>query len=476
MVFILSSFMTITAFAASPASQDGITATLTSSKTTYAANEDIDLSLTVTNNSAYAVDGIQTAISLPDSITAKAGSLTQNAFSLAAGESKSSTLTVIKATNSKSPQTGDSSMLWLWFSIMLISGGIFFFLMAKNRKIKSKGVLSLFLCFAMLGTVCLPITANAASTQKSFTITKNLTVDGKAVTVSAEIFYGYIIHNTVTVTDGTGSSTYARGDTVAITANTPKTGYHFANWTVVSGGVTLVNDKDSTTKFTMPGKAVEVKANYEINTYTITATTDSNGTVSPQGSSTVNYGDSKRFDFTANAGYHIKDVTVDGTSVGAVTSYTFDNVTADHTINVTTDRTINVTFIPTVRSTQEVTEKFVSYFYDESGNVKCNKLEGFSSAEWAVGSKNGILPLEVFKDITGMDVVTTDTYSYKFVSSDGQSTIMISGTTSPGDNSEYATMTVSIPSCSVIQTIHIGSPQYFNGTNEEDVPVIFIHQ
>jgi len=46
----------------------------------------------------------------------------------------------------------------------------------------------------------------------------------------------------------------------------------------------------------------------------------------------VSYGGSKTYTITADPGYHIEDVLVDGASVGAVTSYTFTNVTANHTI------------------------------------------------------------------------------------------------------------------------------------------------
>ena len=47
---------------------------------------------------------------------------------------------------------------------------------------------------------------------------------------------------------------------------------------------------------------------------------------------TVNYGASQTFTITPDTGYHVADVLVDGVSVGAVTSYTFTNVTANHTI------------------------------------------------------------------------------------------------------------------------------------------------
>ena len=72
-----------------------------------------------------------------------------------------------------------------------------------------------------------------------------------------------------------------------------------------------------------------------ISTYTITATTGDNGTVTPSGAVKVNKGASQKFVFTANADYAVADVTIDGVSVGALSDFTFPNVTADHTIHVT---------------------------------------------------------------------------------------------------------------------------------------------
>ena len=72
--------------------------------------------------------------------------------------------------------------------------------------------------------------------------------------------------------------------------------------------------------------------------HTITASAGHGGTISPAGAVTVDEGDDQTFTITANSGYSIADVVVDGVSVGAVESYTFDNVTEDHTINVTFER------------------------------------------------------------------------------------------------------------------------------------------
>lgn len=75
-----------------------------------------------------------------------------------------------------------------------------------------------------------------------------------------------------------------------------------------------------------------------VGNYTIESSSGANGTISPKGSVPVTAGADKTFTMTANAGYHISDVTVDGVSQGAVSSYTFENVQANHTISVTFDR------------------------------------------------------------------------------------------------------------------------------------------
>lgn len=67
-------------------------------------------------------------------------------------------------------------------------------------------------------------------------------------------------------------------------------------------------------------------------TYTITASTGDNGTITPSGNVTVEEGASQLFTITANNGYLIEDVLVDNVSQGAISSYTFTNVQANHTI------------------------------------------------------------------------------------------------------------------------------------------------
>ena len=67
-------------------------------------------------------------------------------------------------------------------------------------------------------------------------------------------------------------------------------------------------------------------------TYTITATQGTGGSVTPSGNITVTEGQNQSFTITQNSGYSISDVLVDGVSQGNISSYTFNNVTSDHTI------------------------------------------------------------------------------------------------------------------------------------------------
>ncbi|MCC6296155.1 MAG: hypothetical protein IT469_05560, partial [Pseudomonadales bacterium] len=75
-----------------------------------------------------------------------------------------------------------------------------------------------------------------------------------------------------------------------------------------------------------------VTATFALRTYTITASTGAGGTISPVGAVSVNHGADQAFTLTPGANYHVADVLVDGVSAGAVTSHTFVNVTANHTI------------------------------------------------------------------------------------------------------------------------------------------------
>jgi PKD repeat protein len=70
-----------------------------------------------------------------------------------------------------------------------------------------------------------------------------------------------------------------------------------------------------------------------VKSYTITASSGENGTISPEGEIVVNEGSSQTFIIEPDHGAIVHDVLADGESVGAMTSYTFTNITASHTIH-----------------------------------------------------------------------------------------------------------------------------------------------
>jgi hypothetical protein len=67
-------------------------------------------------------------------------------------------------------------------------------------------------------------------------------------------------------------------------------------------------------------------------TFTVSASAGTGGTISPSGSVQVLEGDNAAFTVAPNAGYDILDLKADGKSKGAISSYTFKNVNANHTI------------------------------------------------------------------------------------------------------------------------------------------------
>ncbi len=67
-------------------------------------------------------------------------------------------------------------------------------------------------------------------------------------------------------------------------------------------------------------------------TYSVTVTQGSNGTISPGTQASISSGSSQTFTITPSSGYEIATLTIDGSSVATSTSYTFSNITANHTI------------------------------------------------------------------------------------------------------------------------------------------------
>lgn len=86
--------------------------------------------------------------------------------------------------------------------------------------------------------------------------------------------------------------------------------------------------------------------------YVITATAGAGGTIEPAGARYVYPGTDQTYRITAEPGYRIRDLNVDGQDQGAVSIYTFPSVTSDHQITASFQKVWTVTFVDGVTGTE----------------------------------------------------------------------------------------------------------------------------
>jgi len=175
---------------------------------------------------------------------------------------------------------------------------------------------------------------NAAGTtvlmDANYTVQANFAIDQKTLTVSATA------GGSVTQ-PGEGIFQYDYGTVVNLNAMA-NTGYHFVNWT---GDIYTIGDVNSAATTVTMYANYTVQANFAVTQFTISASSDPNGSINPSGAVLVNYEANQDFNAVANAGYEVDKWYLDGNSVqtgGA--AYTLSNITANHTVYVTFKRTV----------------------------------------------------------------------------------------------------------------------------------------
>lgn len=137
--------------------------------------------------------------------------------------------------------------------------------------------------------------------------------------------------STSTASNGTTaitSVTAVAGSTVSFSI-TPAAGYAIAGVTVDGVSVGAV----ATYSFSNVTANHTLAATFSASAgHTISASAGMGGSITPSGSTSVPHGGSKSYSIAATTGFRVAGVTVNGASVGAVTSYTFSNVTANQSI------------------------------------------------------------------------------------------------------------------------------------------------
>jgi hypothetical protein len=146
-----------------------------------------------------------------------------------------------------------------------------------------------------------------------------------------------------------GGGSFEEGQLVPVSASA-NAGYDFVNWT--RGGVEV--SAVAAFSYEMPAENVTLVANFEKQTFTIVASAGTGGSIDPVGSIVVEYGENQNFVIVTDSGYEIADVLVNGASVGAVSSFLFENVTSDHTIEAQFDMLPVETFTLTLLAYPEI--------------------------------------------------------------------------------------------------------------------------
>ncbi|WP_367363485.1 PEGA domain-containing protein [Mesotoga sp.] len=199
---------------------------------------------------------------------------------------------------------------------------------------------------------------NVTLTKKTYTLAVNIVGQG-------------------TVTKNPDKAAYTHGEVVQLTAN-PADNWNFTGW---SGDLAGSTNPESITM----NSDKTVTANFSIVQYTITASAGAGGTISPSGQVKVNHGSNQSFSISANTGYDIQDVKVDGATEGAIGSYTFSNVTSDHTIAATfkiKTYTVSVSSNP-----EEGGSVNGGGTYNHGAQVSCQATanEGYRFVNWTEG-------------------------------------------------------------------------------------------
>src|SRR5450830_1277675 len=227
-------------------------------------------------------------------------------------------------------------------------------------------------------------TANAGvdtSTPQTFTITVNPHNDPPVDTYTVTYTAG--VNGTIS---GTSPQTVNQGASGTVVTAVPNRGYHFVSW---SDGVATAARTDTNVTAN-----INATASFAVDTFAITASAVANGSIDPSGTMSVNSGSNLTFTITPNTGYHVLDVLVDSVSVGAVTSYTFMNLTENHTIAATfainpiTISTYTVTYTAGVNGTISGTSPQTVNHGASGTSVTAVPNTGYHFVQWSDGNGN----------------------------------------------------------------------------------------
>ncbi|MCX6723973.1 MAG: SBBP repeat-containing protein [Candidatus Staskawiczbacteria bacterium] len=280
------------------------------------------------------------------------------------------------------------------------------------------------------------------------TIATTFAIDTNALT--------YTANSNGTIT-GTSPQTINYGSDGSQVTATPSAHYHFVSWSDSS----TTNPRTDTN---VTGN-ISVSASFSIDTNAITSSAGSHGSISPNGTTNVNYGSDQSYTITPSVHYHVADVLVDSVSVGAVTSYTFTNVTTTHTIAATFAIDTYTVTASTVNSNGSITPAGTTTLnYGASQTYAITANTPYTTNVIVDGASQGPLTTYTFTNVTANHTIVAD-FSLVLgggggggagVSSGAGSATSTSATSSTSDSSSQAVETstppLAIPEVGTIST------------------------
>ena len=295
------------------------------------------------------------------------------------------------------------------------------------------------------------LTEQVVTLNGTVTCPENIDANGVALTTSITITVsaaGIVGAPTPSVESGT----YTENQKVALASSTEGATIYYTTdgaepgrttGTRYTGPITVPGTEGQSITTTLKAIAVkdgmqdsEVKTfTYTINIpkpivkHTITATAGANGSISPSGNVEVVEGADQTFTITANEGYEIESLKVDGAAVSTATSYTFPNVRAAHTIEATFKQKITVEKPSIGKQPQNVSVKA-----GEQATFTVKATGTDLTYQWQINRNNG----KGFVDITGADKASYTTgvvdmlcngYKYQCVISDSAGSVTTNAAT-----------------------------------------------
>lgn len=124
----------------------------------------------------------------------------------------------------------------------------------------------------------------------------------------------------------------------------------------------------------------------------------------------------------------------------------------------------------TGRSGTEIVNLINKYLYASDGSVNAAQLDTYQEGEYALTAENAEDVCLFFSQLTGTDspLKSNYEYEYKFIDEKGNTCKISIRGKKEATNGLYATIYFSIPECSEIKIIHIGTSSLLEGTNSED--------